>query len=161
MSAYARLVESLLVEQQVEKPTGPVKSGTSQTTRTTQQDVEDKNKITPIDGRKPKDPKIKLDPEQAKKGQRTTAKRGTPEQEVAMRGTRGIARAVDDAGDQGSLARRLASRYSDKLPAKSGSADKIRNFRRGMDTISKGAVSGVKKALNFGRRIPTGGRSLV
>lgn len=141
MSAYARLVESLLVETQT-------------STQTTQQDVEDKNKITPIDGRKPKDPEIKIDPEQARKADALKSTgRGRGRQ---------LGRIVRGAGDKGSLARGLARRYASSIePGSRDKLSKVQSFKRGVDTISKGAVSGVKKALNFGRRIPTGGRSLV
>ena len=159
MSAYARLVESLLVEQrpdyssatkvnQEEKPTGPVKSGTSDTTQTTQQDVEDRNKNNTTQQQD------KIDPEQARKAdalKSTGSGRG-----------RQLGRIVRGAGDKGSLARGLARRYASSIePGSRDKLSKVQSFKRGVDTISKGAVSGVKKALSFGRRTPTGGRSLV
>jgi len=88
-------------------------------------------------------------------------KKGTPEQEVSMRGTKGIARATAAAGERGSIVSRLANRYADTLPSKSGSADKIRNFSRGVTKIGAGTASLIKKGLNKGKNVPLGGKSLV
>jgi len=91
----------------------------------------------------------------------TRGTRGTPEQEVSMRGTKGIARATAAAGERGSIVSRLANRYADTLPSKSGSADKIRNFSRGVTKIGAGTASLIKKGLNKGKNVPLGGKSLV
>jgi len=91
----------------------------------------------------------------------TRGTRGTPEQEVSMRGTKGIARATAAAGERGSIVSRLANRYANTLPSKSGSADKIRNFNRGVTKIGAGTASLIKKGLNKGKNVPLGGKSLV
>jgi len=78
-----------------------------------------------------------------------------------MRGTKGIARATAAAGERGSIVSRLANRYADTLPSKSGSADKIRNFSRGVTKIGAGTASLIKKGLNKGKNVPLGGKSLV
>ena len=91
----------------------------------------------------------------------TRGTRGTPGQEVSMRGTKGIARATAAAGERGSIVSRLANRYADTLPSKSGSADKIRNFSRGVTKIGAGTASLIKKGLNKGKNVPLGGKSLV
>jgi hypothetical protein len=88
-------------------------------------------------------------------------KKGTPEQEVSMRGTKGIARATAAAGERGSILSRLANRYADTLPDKSDSADKIRNFSRGVTKIGAGTASLIRKGLNKGKNVPLGGKSLV
>jgi len=91
----------------------------------------------------------------------TRGTRGTPEQEVSMRGTKGIARATAAAGERGSIVSRLANRYADTLPSKSGSADNIRNFSRGVTKIGAGTASLIRKGLNKGKNVPLGGKSLV
>lgn len=75
---------------------------------------------------------------------------------------RQLGRVVRGAGDKRSLARGLARGYARSLaPGSRDKIDKVRNFRRGVDTIGKGAMSGVKKFLKTGKNIPSGGQSLV